>query len=230
MRFEILTLFPDYFRSPLEISLIGRAISRKLLQVQVHNLRDWASGKRRAVDDVPYGGGPGMVLRPEPVVEALESLQERLGPRKVRRIFFSPQGIPLRQGQLKDYLQYDALLLLCGRYEGVDQRALDLVIDEEVSLGDYLLNGGEAAALVFIEAVSRLIPGVIGKEESLESESFSGIEQPLLEYPQYTRPEEFRGRKVPSILLSGNHQAIETWRKEKALERTRRRRPDLLKT
>ena len=223
MRFELLTLFPTFFRTPLETSLIGKAVAERRIVVNIHDLRNWARDKHRTVDDAPYGGGPGMVLKPEPIVAAVESIGRDLG--KLRRIYLSPQGVPLRQGRLADYLKYDALLLLCGRYEGVDQRAIDLVIDEEVSVGDYVRNGGEAAPLVFMETLARLVPGVLGAEASLVRESF----QPILEHPQYTRPEDFRGKPVPEVLLSGDHKKIEAWRQEQALEVTKKRRPDLLK-
>ncbi|MBI2083220.1 MAG: tRNA (guanosine(37)-N1)-methyltransferase TrmD [Deltaproteobacteria bacterium] len=222
MRFDILTLFPGFFESPLKISLLGKAIESRKIEVTLHNIRDWAVDRHGMVDDLPYGGGAGMVMRPEPVVQALESIPKL---KQCRRIYFSPRGEPLRQERLSAYLEYDQLILLCGRYEGVDQRVIDHFIDEEISIGDYVLSGGEVAALVFLEAVSRLIPGFVGKEESLQEESFS----PLLEYPHYTRPEEFRGLKVPSILLSGDHKKIKEWREKESHEITASRRPDLLK-
>ena len=195
-----------------------------MITIRFHDIRNFTEDKHRKTDDIPYGGGPGMVMKPEPIVAAVEAAV--VPDKKVRRIYFSPQGHPLQQGQLASYLAYDQLILLCGRYEGVDERAIEQAIDEEVSIGDYILTGGEFAAMVFVDAVSRLIPGVLGEEESLKSESFS---VPLLEYPQYTRPPEFRGRKVPDVLLSGDHAKIEAWRREQSLERTRRKRPDLLK-
>lgn len=195
-----------------------------MIAIRFHDIRNFTEDKHRKTDDIPYGGGPGMVMKPEPIVAAVESAV--VPDKKIRRIYFSPQGRPLKQEHLAGYLAYDQIVLLCGRYEGVDERAIELAIDEEVSIGDYVLTGGEFAAMVFVDAVSRLIPGVLGEEDSLKSESFSAS---LLEYPQYTRPPEFRGKKVPEILLSGDHQKIEQWRRERALERTRSRRPDLLK-
>lgn len=224
MRFDILTLFPSLFDSPFSISILGKAQERSLISLNVHDIRKFAKDKHKTADDVPYGGGPGMVMKPEPIVECLESV---LQPgKKTRRIYFSPQGRRLEQRHLKEYLAYDQLILLCGRYEGIDERVIEHFIDEEVSIGDYVLTGGEFAAMIFVDAFSRLIPGVLGAEESLLDESFSAG---LLEYPQYTRPPEFRGHKVPDILLSGDHKKIEAWRKEQAILRTRKKRPDLLR-
>lgn len=225
IRFDILTLFPKIFESPFSETILARALSKNLLSVGIHNIRDFSTDKRHTADDVPYGGGAGMVMKPEPLVAALESVSE---PRaKTRKIYFSPQGRLLRQENLKGYLAYDHLILLCGRYEGVDERVIENFIDEEISIGDYLLTGGEFAAMVFIDAVTRLVPGVVGSEESLKDESFSAGS--LLEYPQYTRPPDFRGHKVPEVLLSGDHKKIEAWRREQAVLQTRRKRPDLLK-
>jgi tRNA (guanine37-N1)-methyltransferase len=226
-QFDILTLFPSLFDSPFSASLLAKAISKKLFSVRIHDIRKFTDDKHRTADDVPYGGGAGMVMKPGPIVAAIEKTVQP--GKKTRRIYFSPQGRPLRQEHLKDYLQYDQLILLCGRYEGVDERAIESAIDEEVSIGDYVLSGGEFAAMVFVDALVRLIPGVIGSEESLKEESFSPASSGGLEYPQYTRPEEFRGMKVPEILLSGDHKKIEAWRREQALSRTRKKRPDLLK-
>ena len=224
LQFDILTIFPSLFDSPFSHSILKRAQEAGLISIRRHDIRDFAQDKHRKTDDVPYGGGPGMVMRPEPIVEAMEVAV--LPDKRARRIYFSPQGQPLKQERLASYLAYDQLVLLCGRYEGVDERAIEEAIDEEISIGDYILTGGEFAAMVFVDAVSRLIPGVLGEEESLKNESFSDS---LLEYPQYTRPSEFRGRKVPDVLLSGDHAKIEAWRREQALERTRKKRPDLLK-
>jgi len=225
-QFDILTLFPPLFDSPFSSSILSRAVSKRLIDVRIHDIRSFSTDKHRTVDDVAYGGGPGMVMKPEPIVAAIEATQ--ISGKKVRRIYFSPQGRPLNQKHLKDYLAYDQLILLCGRYEGVDERVIENFIDEEVSIGDYILTGGEFAAMVFVDAVSRLVPGVVGKEESLLDESFAPA-NPLLEYPQYTRPPDFRGSKVPDILLSGDHQKIEIWRREQSLLRTQKKRPDLLK-
>ncbi len=229
LQFDILTIFPQLFDSPFSHSILKRAQEAGLISIRLRDIRDFAEDKHRKTDDIPYGGGAGMVMKPEPIVAAIEAAVQP--GKKVRRIYFSPQGKLLRQEDLSDYLQYDQLVLLCGRYEGVDERAIHFV-DEEVSIGDYILTGGEFAAMVFVDAVARLIPGVLGEEESLKDESFSaGRTQgsPLLEYPQYTRPPEFRGQKVPDILLSGDHAKIDAWRRDQALERTRKKRPDLLK-
>ncbi|MBI2980940.1 MAG: tRNA (guanosine(37)-N1)-methyltransferase TrmD [Deltaproteobacteria bacterium] len=222
-RFDLLTIFPDFFASPLKTSLLGKAVESHLLEVRIHDIRDWAVDRHGTVDDLPYGGGPGRVMRPEPIVQGLETIPKE---KRCRRIYFSPRGRLLRQADLPGYLLLDQLILLCGRYEGVDQRVLDHFIDEELSVGDYVLNGGEAAALVFIEALSRLMPGFIGSEESLGEESFSSGR---LEYPHYTRPELFRGHQVPPVLLSGDHKKIKAWRENASHEITLERRPDLLK-
>ena len=222
MIFDILTLFPEMFRSPLEESIIGKARNAGLIQVNLFNIRDYADGKHRVTDDYPYGGGKGMIMKPEPIMRGIEAIQSD-NP-EARVILMTPQGYPLRQEVVKRLAQQSHLILICGRYEGVDERVRD-VVDEEISIGDYVLTGGELAALVVIDAVSRQIPGVLGDEEASEDDSFS---RGLLEHPQYTRPREFAGRKVPEILLSGDHQAIEQWRRQEALRRTWERRPDLL--
>ncbi|HSA59805.1 MAG TPA: tRNA (guanosine(37)-N1)-methyltransferase TrmD [bacterium] len=224
LQFDILTLFPSLFDSPFSHSILKRAQEAGLISIRLRDIRDFTEDKHRRTDDIPYGGGPGMVMKPGPAVAAIEAAA--VPGKKVRRIYFSPQGRPLNQEHLAAYLEYDQLVLLCGRYEGVDERVIEHFIDEEVSIGDYILTGGEFAAMVFVDAVSRLIPGVLGEEGSLKNESFSAS---LLEYPQYTRPPEFRGHKVPEVLLSGDHAKIEAWRREMALERTRKKRPDLLK-
>jgi tRNA (guanine37-N1)-methyltransferase len=224
MIFDILTLFPEIFRSPLEESIIGKARDAGLIHVNLFNIRDYAEGKHRVTDDYPYGGGKGMIMKPEPIIRGITAIQS--GKPAVRVILMTPQGYPLRQEVVKRLAQQSHLLLICGRYEGVDERVRD-VVDEEISIGDYVLTGGELAALVVIDAVSRQIPGVLGDEEASEDDSFS---QGLLEHPQYTRPREFEGRKVPDVLLSGDHQAIEQWRRQEALRRTWERRPDLLPT
>lgn len=230
LQFDILTLFPSLFDSPFSATVLARAVSRNLISIKTHDIRQFAGDKHRTVDEIPYGGGAGMVMKPEPIVAAMEaSVQEG---KRTRRIYFSPQGQLLRQESLSSYLEYDQLVLLCGRYEGVDERVVGHFIDEEVSIGDYILTGGEFAAMVFVDAVARLVPGVVGSEESLREESFTkGAQQaaPLLEYPQYTRPPDFRGFKVPEILLSGDHKRIEEWRREQALVRTKKKRPDLLR-
>ena len=224
MQFHVLTIFPEVFVSPLSASLLNKAQEKGLLSCTVHNLRDYTTGRHRTVDDSPYGGGQGMVMKPEPIVAALEGVSQKLI--NPWRIFLSPQGKPLTQAKVVELAQRETLVLLCGRYEGVDERILSF-IDEEISLGDYILSGGEMAALVLIDAVARLIPGVVGCAASVTEESFS---HGLLEYPQYTRPEEFRGRRVPEVLLSGNHAQIAKWRRQQSLLRTLQQRPDLLAT
>jgi tRNA (guanine37-N1)-methyltransferase len=222
MIFDILTLFPEMFRSPLEGSIIGKAREAGLITVNLFNIRDYAEGKHRVTDDYPYGGGKGMIMKPEPIIRGIEAIQA--GNQEARVILMTPQGYLLRQGVVKRLAQHSHLVLICGRYEGVDERVRD-VVDEEISIGDYVLTGGELAALVVIDAVSRLMPGVLGDEGASENDSFA---QGLLEYPQYTRPGDFSGREVPEVLLSGNHQVIEQWRRQEALRRTWERRPDLL--
>lgn len=220
---EVLTLFPRLVSAPLEESILGKAREKGLLRVRVTDIRDFAEGKHRVTDDVPYGGGAGMVMKPEPLVAAIEAARQREPSARV--ILMSPQGAPLRQRKAQELAGRGALILVCGRYEGVDERVLRWV-DEELSLGDFVLNGGEIAALAVIEAAARLVPGVLGNELSAHAESFAG--EGLLEGPQYTRPPEFRGMKVPEVLLSGDHGKIAQWRKEQAVARTRERRPDLL--
>jgi tRNA (guanine37-N1)-methyltransferase len=221
MRIDILTIFPGMFESPLRESLLGRAIERGIVDIRLHDIRDATTDKHRQVDDESYGGGPGMVMKPEPIFSAVESLGE--GSKRV--LLLSPAGRRLDQALVRELVAEPWLVLVCGRYEGVDERVAQGLPAEEVSIGDYVLSGGEVPALVLIEAVTRLVPGVIGKEESHEHDSF---EDGLLDHPHYTRPAEFRGLIVPEVLLSGNHAEIERWRREAALEKTRRMRPDLL--
>ncbi len=223
MQFHILTIFPAFFSSALSIGLLKKARDKGIVSCVVHDLRDYTSDRHRSTDDVPYGGGPGMVMKPEPLVRALEDVCRSL----VRpcRILLSPQGALVRQPRVRELSRETALVLLCGRYEGIDERVRAFV-DEELSVGDYVLSGGECAALVLIDAVARLVPGVVGRKESVDEESFSNG---ILEYPQYTRPEEFRGQYVPEILRSGNHAKIAAWRRRAALLRTAERRPDLLR-
>ncbi|HBB33485.1 MAG TPA: tRNA (guanosine(37)-N1)-methyltransferase TrmD [Cyanobacteria bacterium UBA8803] len=221
MRFDVVTLFPDFFTSALSSGLLGKALLKKIAEVHFVNPRDFATDKHRRVDDEPYGGGVGMLMKPEPIFAAVESLPI-LPQRDV--IMMTPQGQPLNQQLLVELATgYDQLILICGHYEGVDERVLHLVT-REVSLGDFVLTGGEIPALALINGVVRLLPGTVGKAESLKSESF---EAGLLDYPQYTRPWEFRGWTVPEVLRSGNHQEIARWRKQQQIERTRDRRPDL---
>ncbi len=218
--FEIITLFPQFFSSPLEESLLGKARSRGLLTVRVHDIRDYTTDRHRTADDYPYGGGGGMVLKPEPVVKALEAIAVA---GKALSILLTPQGVPFTQKRAEHLARSDQIILVCGRYEGVDER-VRYFVDQEISIGDYVLNGGEAAALVVLETVIRLVPGVLGKHESTTDDSFS---TGLLEYPHYTRPENFRGHTVPEVLRSGNHRDIEAWRQRESLRRTLERRPDM---
>jgi tRNA (guanine37-N1)-methyltransferase len=221
MRVDVLTIFPRIFESPLRESLLGRAVAAGLLDARVHDIRDHATDRHRQVDDYAFGGGPGMVLKPEPIFAAVESLGD--GTR--RSILLSPAGRRLDQALVTELAGEPWLVLICGRYEGVDERVAEGLPAEEISIGDYVLAGGELAALVLLEAVSRHVPGVVGTSESLERESFI---DDLVEHPQYTRPRDFRGMAVPEVLVSGDHAAIERWRREAALEKTRRNRPDLL--
>jgi tRNA (guanine37-N1)-methyltransferase len=223
MRFDILTLFPDMFSSPLRESILGKAVEKGLIQIQTINIRDYSLDKHQAVDDTPYGGGQGMVMKVEPIVRAIEWVRSQ-NP-SARTIYLTPQGKPLNQDLARRLSTQSHLILLCGRYEGVDERARELFVDEEISIGDYVLTGGELAAMVLIDAVSRFVPGVLGSDRSAEEDSFFNS---LLEYPQYTRPSDFRGSCVPEVLLSGNHSAISQWRRKEALRRTWLRRPDLL--
>ncbi|OGP82473.1 MAG: tRNA (guanosine(37)-N1)-methyltransferase TrmD [Deltaproteobacteria bacterium RBG_16_54_11] len=222
MIFDILTLFPEMFRSPLEESILGKAREEGKITINLFNIRDYAEGKHRVTDDYPYGGGKGMIMKPEPIMRGIEAILA--GKPVARVILMTPQGDPLRQEVVRRLARHARLVIICGRYEGVDER-VRAVVDEEISIGDYVLTGGELAALVVVDAVARMIPGVLGDEGASEDDSFS---QGLLEYPQYTRPREFAGRTVPEVLLSGDHQAIEQWRREEALRRTWKRRPDLI--
>ncbi|AOT68383.1 tRNA (guanosine(37)-N1)-methyltransferase TrmD [Geosporobacter ferrireducens] len=221
MKIDILTLFPHMFEAPLGESIIGRAREKEILNIQVYNIRDYAENKHKRVDDYPYGGGAGMVMQPEPIFNALESI----GVEKARILYMSPKGKTFHQEMAIALSKEEHLVFLCGHYEGIDQRVLDYWVTDEISIGDYVLTGGELPAMVVIDAVARMIPGVLSQSESFMDESFySG----LLEYPQYTRPSEYRGLKVPETLLSGNHKNIEAWRKTEALKLTIRNRPDLL--
>ncbi|HEX2031249.1 MAG TPA: tRNA (guanosine(37)-N1)-methyltransferase TrmD [Actinomycetota bacterium] len=221
MRVDILTIFPGIFEGPLRESLLGKAIAAGVLDVRVHDIRDHATDRHRQVDDEPFGGGPGMVMKPEPIFNAVESL----GHGHRRTVLLSPAGRRLDQRLVRELAGEPWLVLVCGRYEGVDERVASGLPAEEVSIGDYVLSGGEVPALVVLEAVTRLVPGVVGTEESLAAESF---EDGVLDHPQYTRPREFRGLAVPDALLSGDHARIAEWRRRAALEKTERNRPDLL--
>jgi tRNA (guanine37-N1)-methyltransferase len=227
LRIDVVTIFPGLFQDFLGESIVGIAAGSGAMEVRVHDLRAWTTDRHRTVDDAPYGGGPGMVMKPEPLVGAIEALAGEKGEgRSGRVILLTPQGERLDQSHVAQLASAVQLVLVCGRYEGVDQRVIDLAVDEEVSIGDYVLSGGEVPAMVLIEAVARLLPGVLGNPESAGSDSFG---HGLLEGPQYTRPAEFRGLSVPEVLLSGNHAAVARWRAEKAREITRSRRPDLLR-
>lgn len=222
MRVDVFTIFPEIFEGPLSASLLARAVAAGMLDVRVHDLRDWTTDRHRSVDDESFGGGPGMVLKPEPVFAAVESLD----PDRGRVVLLSPAGRRLDQALVTELAAEEHLTLLCGRYEGVDERVVEGLPAEEISIGDYVMSGGEVPALVLVETVARLLPGVIGKEASHERDSFS--DPRLLDHPHYTRPREFRGLGVPEVLLSGDHGAIERWRLDAALRKTRRNRPDLL--
>jgi tRNA (guanine37-N1)-methyltransferase len=223
MRFDVLTLFPEMFTSPLRESILGRAIEKGLIEIRTINIRNFALDKHQIVDDTPYGGGQGMVMKVEPIARVIEWVKAE-NP-SAWTIYLTPQGKPFNQGMAVSLSSHSHLILLCGRYEGIDERVRDLFVDEEISIGDYVLTGGELAAMVIIDAISRLLPGVLGSDRSADQDSFS---QSLLEHPQFTRPFDFRGSHVPEVLLSGNHSAISLWRKREALRRTLERRPDLL--
>lgn len=225
MKIKVLTIFPEMLRPMLEASILGRAIEEGLIEVELIDIRPFSELKHKNTDDYPFGGGPGMVMLAQPIVDAVEACTKDGFHGK--RLYLSPRGRTFDQSMAEELAKDGELLLLCGHYEGVDQRAIDLVIDEEVSIGDYVLTGGELGALVIIDAVSRLIPGVLGSDESSQDESFSSG---LLEYPQYTRPREYRGLAVPDVLLSGDHAKISRWRRDRALELTWRRRPEMLKS
>lgn len=220
MKIDVLTLFPGLFVGALDESIVKRAKESRLLRLAIHNLRDYTHDRHRTVDDRPFGGGPGMLLKPEPIFEAVEKLSQA----DTYVVLMSPAGRSLTQGIVKELASKPHLLLICGSYEGVDERVREALVHDEVSIGDYVLTNGALPAMVVIDAVSRLIPGVLGDNESAEVESFA---KGLLEYPHYTRPAEFRGMKVPKVLLSGHHAAIEEWREQQSRERTQLRRPDL---
>jgi tRNA (guanine37-N1)-methyltransferase len=244
MRIDVITIFPDWFSGPLDVSLLGRALTTGALDLRVHDLRDWTTDRHRSVDDTPYGGGAGMVMRADVWFAAAESVWNDLPSEatvgrdapppgaphvadgdRPRTVLFTPRGVPLTQPLVRELAEEPRLVLCCGRYEGIDERVHEAVATDEVSLGDFVLLGGEVAAAALIEAVVRLLPGVVGNEASPEEESFSG---PLLEYPHYTRPPRLRGREVPEVLRSGDHGRVAAWRHEEAERLTRERRPDLL--
>lgn len=226
MRFDVLTLFPEMFPGYLGQSLLNKAIDAGLIAVHVHNIRDWAKSKHAMVDDRPFGGGPGMVMKVEPVVECVEAVQQQANVTG-RVVLLTPQGRRLGQPVIEELAAQQRLILLCGRYEGFDQRVIDILQPDEISIGDFILNGGEVAAMVLIDAVIRLVPGVLGDERSHVDDSFSAGNR-LLEFAQYTRPREYRGHTVPDVLLSGDHEEIARWRKEQSVLKTKQRRADLL--
>jgi len=221
MKIDVLTLFPGMFAGPVDESIVKRARQKGLLDLRLHDLRNWTHDRHRTVDDRPFGGGPGMLMKPEPLFEAIESLRSA----KTRVILFSPAGRKFDQALARELAGWEELLLVTGHYEGVDERVRETLVQDELSVGDYVLTNGALPAMIVIDAVTRLLPGVLGDDESSHDESFS---HGLLEYPQYTRPAEFRGMKVPEVLLSGNHAEIEKWRREQSRVRTQQRRPDLL--
>lgn len=227
MNYHVLTLFPEMILEGLNTSIIGRAMDKGLITLEAVNIRDYAEERRKGrVDDYPYGGGAGMVMQAEPVYAACQAVEEKIG-RKPRVIYLTPQGQVFRQPLAEELAKEEDLVFLCGHYEGIDERVLEEVVTDYVSIGDYVLTGGELPAMVMIDAISRLVPGVLNNEESAQFESF---QDNLLEYPQYSRPEEWRGKKTPPVLLSGHHGNVEQWRREKSLERTLKWRPDLLET
>jgi tRNA (guanine37-N1)-methyltransferase len=224
MKFDILTIFPDMLEGPLSASILGKAVDKGLIEINLHNLRDWAEGKHQVTDDTPYGGGDGMVMKVEPVAAALSELREKSPSSRV--LLMSPQGKTFQQADAERFSQEAGLVFVCGRYEGFDER-IRAMVDEEVSLGDFVLTGGELAAATILDATARLLPGVLGAAGSALGDSFS---DGLLEYPQYTRPAEFKGVRVPEVLTSGNHQLIANWRRREQLRRTLERRPELLES
>lgn len=225
MRFHILTLFPEMVEQGLNTSIIGRAVNKGLLSIHAVNIRDYTVDRHKKVDDYPYGGGAGMVMQAQPVYDAWKSIVEEIG-YTPRTVYLTPQGPTFTQTMAKNYAKEKDLILLCGHYEGIDERVLEEIVTDYVSIGDYVLTGGELPAMVMVDAISRMVPGVLTNEDSGSTESFEGN---LLEYPQYSRPEEWNGKKVPPILLSGDHKKVDEWRREQAILRTKERRPDLLK-
>ncbi len=224
MRFHIMTLFPEMVLQGLNTSIIGRAAEKGLLSIGALNIRDYTQSRHRKVDDYPYGGGAGMLMQAQPVYDAWKSIADRIGAAP-RTIYLTPQGQSFTQTMAKEFAREEDLVFLCGHYEGIDERVLEEIVTDHVSIGDYVLTGGELPAMVMVDAIARMLPGVLSNEESGSAESFEGN---LLEYPQYSRPEEWHGKKVPSVLLSGNHKKVEEWRREQSLLRTKERRPDLL--
>lgn len=225
MKFYIMTLFPDMVRDGLNTSIIGRAASKGLLSVDAINIRDYAFNKHQSVDDYPYGGGAGMLMQAEPVYQTYKAIQEKTGKKNLRTVFLSPQGKTFNQSMAEEFAKEEDLVFLCGHYEGIDERVLEEIVTDYVSIGDYVLTGGELPAMIMVDCISRLIPGVLHNDVSAEFESF---QDNLLEYPQYSRPEVWHEKAVPSILMSGHHANIEKWRREQSVIRTAKNRPDLL--
>jgi len=235
MDFDIITIFPEFFNGPLSHGMVFQAQKRGLIDIRIHDLRDFTTDRHKTVDDRPFGGGAGMVLKPEPLFRAIRKIraQKTLLPTKV--ILLTPQGKRFEQRQASQFSSLHQAILICGRYEGVDERVAECLVDEELSIGDYVLSGGELAACVFVDAVTRLLPGVLNNSSSAVNESFAAVEDSviptnssILDYPHYTRPEDFEGQRVPDVLLSGDHKRVECWRRKKALEKTLKNRPDLL--
>ncbi len=222
MRFDIITIFPEMFGNVFSAGVLKKALDIDLIEVRVHNLRDFASDKHKQVDDRPFGGKPGMVFKPEPIFAAVEDIRED---KNTPVYLLSPQGRMFNSSFAEELTTYSQIIIICGRYEGVDERVVEYLVTDEISIGDYVLTGGEPAAVVLVDAVSRFVPGVVGKMESVQSDSFF---EGILDFPQYTRPRNFRGMKVPGVLFSGDHKKIKDWRKKKSLEKTRLKRPDLL--
>jgi tRNA (guanine37-N1)-methyltransferase len=225
MNFDLITIFPKMFDSPLDESIVKKAKEKGLVHISVHDLRDYAEGKHRVTDDYPYGGGEGMVMKADPIIRAVKAVKDKR--RDAKTILLTPQGEILNQAVIKELSEEKSLIIICGRYEGVDERIRLHYVDREISIGDYVLTGGELPAMVLIDAIARLIPGVVGNENSVKNDSFYSY---LLGYPQYTRPSEIEGKTVPEVLLSGDHEKIRTWRRKEALRQTLKKRPDLLKS
>lgn len=228
MKFHIVTIFPDFFAGPFEHGVVGRARNAGILQIHIHDLRNWTYDRHRTVDDRPFGGGEGMLLKAQPLFEAVESILPQRGPNQ-KVSLLSASGKPFTQALAQELATLDDLVVLCGRYEGVDERVAERLADVEISVGDFVLSGGELGAALMVDVIGRLLPGVLGNEESTRNESFGDVSQGLLDCPQYTRPADFRGWKVPEVLLGGNHKEIERWRRAAAREKTERVRPDLLR-
>ncbi len=226
MRFHIMTLFPEIFNSYMNESIMKRAVEKGIIEICIYNIRDFSNNKHKKVDDYPFGGGAGMVMTPQPIYDTYKHIVDTYNIEKPRVIYLTPKGNTYNQTIATNMSKLDDVILLCGHYEGIDQRIIDLIVTDEISIGDYVLTGGELPALILIDSISRLIPGVLGQEESFEDESFSND---LLEYPHYTRPREFMGLKVPDVLLSGNHKNIDKWRNDESIRITKERRPDLYK-